>query len=623
MLLALSFMKLSFNRWLGFKPVTWEQHPPFFWLLSGSWVLLLGGIVFLWHLGSTGLLDETEPLFAEAARQMTVTGDWLTPYFNGEHRFDKPPLIYWLMAIGYQTLGVNEWAVRLPSALAAIGVISLGGYTLARYSQSRLTVWVGVAVMALGPEMMIWGRVGVSDMLLTGCMGSALLTFFLGYAQPRWQVKQRWYLAAYLFMALAVLTKGPVGMVLPVLTVGIFALYLGNGRSLWQEIQPLKGGLLVAAIAVPWYVLVIMVNGEAYVEDFFGYHNLERFTRVVNNHAAPWYFYFLVVSVGLLPWSAYLPAALLRLRVWRRSQWQAQPRSHHLGLFCGCWFVSIFGFFTLAVTKLPSYVLPLMPAAAILIALLMEEMRLGQPWSSALPAHASQLPKPWRYLFTVSHWGTVLLMVFLAIGLYLSPRWLGGDPVMPELPEALVASGVLAWGVGIWSVAAIVATALLLRQRSQWLWGVNVVAFVAFILFTLQPTYYLVDTYRQLPLRQLATAIVKFRQPNEDVIMMGFKKPSLVFYTQQPITYLRTAGQIRKHLHQQNPSHTATPISQPEPMLSVNSTVPPVSTVLILAYPAEIEEELHLPPGTYQDLDRAGVYQLVRVAKSDLLTATE
>lgn len=617
-------MKLSFNRRLGFIPLTWEQRPPFLWLLSAGWVLLLGGIVFLWHLGSTGLLDETEPLFAEAARQMTVTGDWLTPFFNGEHRFDKPPLIYWLMAIAYETIGVNEWAVRLPSALAALGVVSLGGYTLARFSRSWLTAWIGIAVMALGPEMMVWGRVGVSDMLLTGCMGSALFAFFLGYAQPDQRFKARWYGTAYLLIALAVLTKGPVGLVLPALTLGLFALYLGQFRTLWQEIQPLKGGLLIAAIAVPWYVLVILVNGEAYIEDFFGYHNVERFTRVVNNHSAPWYFYFLVVTIGFVPWSAYLPAALLRLRVWQRSRWQAVPRSQHLGLLAGFWFISVFGFFTLAVTKLPSYVLPLMPAAAVLVALLLEEMGLA---AQRFPAsERSRLSRFWRSVFAWSHGGTVVLMAALAITLYLSPNWLGGDPVMPEFPQAFVASGVLAWGVGIWGMATIVAVVLLLRKQGHWLWGVNVVAFVAFVLFTLQPTYYLVDVHRQLPLRQLAQTIVAIRHPDEEVIMMGFKKPSLVFYTQQPITYLRTAGQIRTHLQEQAKQAKrllttgVTPANQAAETVALPS---PTDSILILAYPSQLEEELHLSPRTYQTSHRAGVYQLVRVAKRDVPLAIE
>ncbi|MBE9014518.1 glycosyltransferase, partial [Pseudanabaenaceae cyanobacterium LEGE 13415] len=83
--------------------------------LAIVWVLALGGITFFNQLGSIGLVDETEPLFVEAARQMTVTGNWITPYFNQMTRFDKPPLVYWLMAIGFKTIGVDEWAARLPS----------------------------------------------------------------------------------------------------------------------------------------------------------------------------------------------------------------------------------------------------------------------------------------------------------------------------------------------------------------------------------------------------------------------------------------------------------------------------------------------------------------------------
>src|SRR5919202_857487 len=107
-----------------------ERHWALGWWLAILWLLLIGFLAFFWNLGNTGLIDETEPLFAEAARQMTVTGDWITPYFNGITRFDKPPLIYWLMAIAYSTFGVNEFAARLPSALAGLALTSLCFYTL-------------------------------------------------------------------------------------------------------------------------------------------------------------------------------------------------------------------------------------------------------------------------------------------------------------------------------------------------------------------------------------------------------------------------------------------------------------------------------------------------------------
>ena len=174
-----------------------EKRPVLAVMLSILWLTIVAGIAFFWHLGNFSLIDETEPLFAEASRQMYVTGDWITPYFNGETRFDKPALIYWCQAIAYMIFGVNEWAVRLPSAIAAFGLISLAFYSLYSYqakmddlegvyrpSRRWLTAGLGAAVIALNPQMIAWGRQGVSDMLLNGCMTSALLCFFQGYAQP-------------------------------------------------------------------------------------------------------------------------------------------------------------------------------------------------------------------------------------------------------------------------------------------------------------------------------------------------------------------------------------------------------------------------------------------------------
>src|SRR6476646_6087181 len=120
-----------------------KQRPVLLWTLAIAWLLLIGWIAFFWHLGSIGLIDETEPLFVEAARQMTVTGDWITPFFNEVPRFDKPPLIYWLMAIAFKTFGVNEWAARLPSALSGLGLSCFCFYTLRRFGWPAQVSQVG------------------------------------------------------------------------------------------------------------------------------------------------------------------------------------------------------------------------------------------------------------------------------------------------------------------------------------------------------------------------------------------------------------------------------------------------------------------------------------------------
>ncbi|MDB9515218.1 glycosyltransferase family 39 protein [Kamptonema animale CS-326] len=463
-------------------------------------------------------------------------------------------------------------------------------------------------------------------MLLTGCMGCALFAFFLGYVKEEEKKQQEekaqleivqnweessnfgevlprtkqslktqsqlspWYLAFYILIALAILSKGPVGIVLPVIIIGSFTLYLGNVREIWQEMRPLRGILIILAISLPWFILVTLANGEAYIDSFFGYHNFQRFTQVVNRHGAPWYFYFLVVLVGFAPWSIYLPCAITRLRFWQRSYWCRQPRKAQLGLFVLCWFACIFGFFTVAVTKLPSYVLPLMPAAAILVALLWSDIIEEKARGKEEGRKQDTLPLS---LFLSFIFNIVFLLVLAGAILY-SFNWLGNDPAMPNFSQAFQKSGLASVGGAIWAIAAVVAAILLWRRQEQGIFTVNLVGLAAFLIFTIAPVYNLLDEQRQLPLRQLAHTAVQEKLPAEELIMIGFPKPSLVFYTQDSVTYYRlTRAGIEYIQKSQNQS-------------------PP--SVLILGYPEKFTQ-MGLQPNQYQILDAKGAYQLARVPK--------
>ncbi|MDB9528813.1 glycosyltransferase family 39 protein [Oscillatoria sp. CS-180] len=576
-------------------------------LWSLLWLAIICGVAFFWGLSSTGLVDETEPLFAEASRQMYETGDWVTPYFNGTTRFDKPPLVYWLMAIGFHLFGVGEWAVRLPSALSGTVLVGMGFYTLRRFGFSRPEraiaytqppthentqplardsernlLWsaiIGSAIMALHPETIVWARIGVSDMLLTGCIGTALLTFFLGYAQPEFPQRQRnWYLAAYVSLGLAVLAKGPVGIVLPGLIVGAFFLHTGQWRKAWRELHLVKGAVIFLAITVPWHVLVILANGRAYIDTFFGYHNVDRFTSVVNGHAAPWYFYFLVVAVGFLPWSPFLPWAIARLRPLSINDWQTQPRSTHLGIFAFIWFWVIFGFFTIAVTKLPSYVLPLMPAAAIMV---------GLGWSDRLCLAPDRLKT--GVGFWLSYGVNIFVFIVLAIAALYSPNWMGNDPAMPGLPDLVRESGIMIRAAIIWSLAGLSGIGLLVR-RSRWLWFVNLVAFTLFVLGSILPAYQLADQVRQQPLRQIAATAIAEQQMDEPLYMVGFMKPTLVFYTQQPVTYIEQPTELADEL-----------------------TSPTSNNSALVVGTADELQEIQWPPEQQDSLVTTDTYHLVRL----------
>ncbi len=611
---------------------TWKWQTSKAWVLAIIWLMMIGWLAFFWNLGSTGLIDETEPLFAEASRQMVVTGDWITPSFNEAPRFDKPPLIYWCQAIAFQIFGINEFAVRLPSALAGLALTSLCFYTLRYFggwswnwgmgygewgigqsdrdrqdvpngdatvqgtptSNSPMQQWqlwlvasLGAAMVALHPLTLFFGRTGYSDMLLSACFGGALLTFFLGYAQSGQRtVQTRWYLAFYILIALAVLTKGPVGIVLPGLIIGSFLLYLGRVREVLREMRLVRGALIVLALSVPWFILVTLQNGEDYIDSFFGYHNFERFTSVVNEHQGPPYFHVLVMLVGFAPWSIALPAAIAQVNVFRRRKWQQAPRNAHLGLFALFWFLIVLSFFTVAATKYFSYTLPLMPAAAILVAL----------WWSKQIVSAKISPKRQSGL-TITSLLSILLFLALAFVTFYCPQWLGDDPSMPNLGLRISEAGLSRVGAIIWGISAIVGAILLLRRQAHWLWGVKFLGFVAFLMFVIMPASAIIDTERQLPLRQIAQSVVQVENRGEEVVMIteGFEKPSLVFYTQQPITFLHEPSEAISHI--QNAAKESSSES-----------------VLIIATPDSLEET-GLSPNQYQEITAQGIYQLVRVPR--------
>ncbi|MEH2054379.1 ArnT family glycosyltransferase [Nostoc sp.] len=632
-------VKHTVDRW--FNKIA--KNPALSVTVSILWLMLIGWVAFGWNLGNIGLIDETEPLFAEASRQMFVTGDWITPFFNGDTRFDKPALIYWCQAIAYHIIGVNEWAVRLPSAIAALGLVCLAFYTIQWYltkqdeleqvsrpTRRYLISFIVAALMALNPETIIWARTGVSDMLLTGCMGSALLCFFLGYAgeegngnwglgtgklgtgeefsQSRREatslLPNKWYLAFYVLIAGAILTKGPVGIVLPGIIVGAFLLYMGKVREVLREMRLFVGILIILGLSVPWYALVIWRNGWNYINSFFGYHNLERFTEVVNGHSAPWYFYFVIVLLGFAPYSVYLPASIIRLKFWQRSHWRSLERFQQFGLFAWFWFACIFVFFCIAVTKLPSYVLPLMPAAAILVALLWSDLFPNTQHDEETQIHGERekvfdnssssprVPIPASLIW--SGWVNVVFLSFLSTALFNLTHILGTDPAISNFHELIQKSGIPVIAGLIWLVCAVLVAGFLLIRRWNYVISINLIGFVAFLIFVLTPALFFIDRERQLPLRELSAVVLEAKQPDEELIMLGFKKPSVVFYSHIHVNYLGFPQEALQHIKNQ----------------AAKGLKP--ASVLLLAEQKKFLQ-MDLQPDDYKSLSTKGAYNLVRV----------
>jgi len=496
-------------------------------LLNAVFVLVSGIIIFILGLGNTGLVDETPPLFAAAARAMSESGDWITPKVNGIFRFDKPPLIYWLMGFFY-SLPKNEiWdsygtlSARLPSALGSLFLMLMIGDTLFCWPQKGdrqfFTPIVASLGFALSPLIIIWSRTAVSDALLTGTLGISLLLFWRRMASD----KNDQCISAWVFLGLAILTKGPVAFLLATLTITSFLLIQKDWKSLLCKINPKKGFFITIIISIPWYVLELIKEGKPFWDNFFGYHNFQRYTSVVNNHAEPFWFFLYIMILASLPFTPFLYHGIFKaFKDFLRSLKESCNITDTLCTYSLCWLTSVLIFFSLSATKLPSYWLPAIPAASILIS------------NSFINLKNSS--KSYLYLWIFN----ILILFGVSMAFFFSNYWLSSinDPEMPNLASELISSGIIFKAKLFFSSFTLLAI-ILFSLKSR-----NILLYLQILLlvgqaYLMSPIRKLADTSRQLPLRNISKLILDIREGRETLAMIGIRNPSLHYYSRQIVFY--------------------------------------------------------------------------------------
>lgn len=330
------------------------------------WALAIAFLVtWFYMLGARTLVPTDEGRYAEMAREMVATGDWITLRLNGIKYFEKPPLQNWMNAITFTLFGLGDWQARLWTGLCGLIGILAAGYTAFKIYGRRIAI---TTVLVLGSSF-YWaamGHINTLDMGLSGMMTLALCGLLLAQRDGASAQEQRnGMLLSWAGMALATMSKGLIGFVLPGAVLVIYTLWTRD-FGLWLRLHMGKGLILFFAITTPWFILVWQANPE-HPHFFFIHEHFQRFTSTVHKRGGAWYYFFPLLIIGIVPWLGLLIQSLLRAIAKENSQFQAKKM-----LFV--WSVFIFFFFSISGSKLPSYILPIFPALAILIACAIEEL---------------------------------------------------------------------------------------------------------------------------------------------------------------------------------------------------------------------------------------------------------
>lgn len=472
------------------------------------WIVLLLTIAAIFvNLGSIPLLDPDEPVYAETAKEMIRFNDFISPRIYGEYWYDKPPMYYWLVAVAFNLFGINEFAARVPSALLAVLCVAVVCLSASKLFGERAGVASGL-ILSTSVEFFYLGKAAVTDITLTLFLTASLLCFL-----------HKRYCLFYLFSALATLTKGPIGFLLPGAIVVIWMVLTRRFGELKQMKIPL-GIVIWAAVALPWYLAMYRLHGFDFVNGFIDVNNIARFTTAEHEMTAGWYFFIPVLILGFFPWTALLFQTI-------KASLQAKDKKEYdTLLFLNSWAVFIFLFFSLSNTKLLTYILPLYPPLSMLVGWYLEQLR-----NDYRPAGAGLV---WPALLTVL---SLLLAAGMLMGINLMPA-AGNGAVCLVLVLILMT-------LAVWYF-------LYKRSISQALWG-QAVAMVAVSVILV--TLLFPPLAGRFNTRDTAQAFLAAYDGQSPVYVQEFLHPGFTFYTDVYGQEIDSSAELRKAISADGPAY--------------------------------------------------------------------
>ncbi len=452
------------------------------------------------------LIGPDEPRYAQVAREMLARRDPITPTIGGQPWLEKPVLTYWLMALSMRAFGVNEFAARFPSALLATGVAFLL-YGVGKRIHSPLYGFFAACSFIVNPLAFGFARGATTDMPLSATLAAGLCFLFLASEEDAPRRRSRFFSAAGFCFGLAVLAKGLIGLLLPLLIMGSY-LFLCRSMKRHRGFGFAQGGLVCLLVCASWYGPILAQHGWRFVQEFFIEHHLLRYTTERFRHPGPVCYYLPVLLVGTFPWTPLLLVAMVRFVMVRRRGDSRGGRAFperpldRLLVFAALWIAWPFLFFSLSQSKLPGYLLPVLPAAAFLVA---------SEWLRVWDAAQDRLAR-----FALRALPLFFLAIVVSALLYAGEELERFSPWTSPLFWGTLGSAAIGIGLAFASrYRALIALALL-----------TCVALVPAVLATFQP---LIE--RKESFQDLAEIALKELQPGEKLIGYGWFHHTLTFYT--------------------------------------------------------------------------------------------
>lgn len=477
-----------------------QHRNPFRWT-SASWVAIALLSLYLVRLAGAPLFDVDEGAFAEASREMLASGDWGHTTLNGADRFDKPIFIYWCQAALMAVFGAHDWVARLPSALAVLGA-TFGVWRFASQQWGDVAGQRAAFMLGSSLGLLAIGRAATADGMLNALLIATGLCLW-NFASTGSRTSLRW---AYVWCGLGLLTKGPVAVLIPGVTLLIWSLVTDRGRTALQAIWEPKGLLMLLVIAVPWYVYALQRHEMAFVQGFFLKHNVERFTGTLEGHSGNPLYYVMVLPLLLLPWSPWC----VRLLGSMRTQW-----TDPLQRFLWIWVLFVLGFFSLSGTKLPHYMLYGLTPMVLLIVAQSVKNPASKVWQSLL-------------------WICTGLTCALAFAVPSIVAW-GASTVKDTWVQPLLASAPEGWVVQIAAAGVALAgvTLAVTRRADGWARLMACVWLVSMLWIGIVIPW--LGQVLQAPFQEVATW-ARQHHPEARIVQWRMHQPSFAFYLGTPTT---------------------------------------------------------------------------------------